>query len=135
MVESPVLPLHVRVAATAGNVGRLRRDTRRWLGEVVADPDAVEDLTLAVSEAVENAVDHAFAGGARSGTISVCAEYRADGGEPATVVLTILDDGRWLPVADPGYRGRGLGLIAACCSSSDIDTGDCGTRVTLTYRL
>lgn len=133
---SGMAPLHEHVVAVPANVGLLRRRARRWLAQVVADPDTVDELTLAVSEAAENAVDHAFAAGRRPGTVTLTAECRPDGGGGrGSVVVTVADDGRWLPVADPGYRGRGLALIMSCSPDTDIHTDDGGTRVTLRHLL
>jgi serine/threonine-protein kinase RsbW len=69
----------------------------------------LEDLRLAISEAVTNAVVHAFRDQARPGTVTVSLAVEA--GESAEV--TIRDDGMGLSRRDdsPGL-GLGLGLIA-----------------------
>lgn len=128
--SAKAVPLRRDAPALPANVGRLRRDLRRWLREVVDDPDTAEDLCLAVSEALENAVDHAFVG-RDAGTVTL--EAYQETTEPPSVVITVGDDGRWQPAADPGHRGRGLALIAGMCRS-DLATGPAGTRVTLRRR-
>lgn len=134
-----VEPLHVQLRAQAAGVGRLRRAVRPWLDAVGVDADTVEDLLLAVSEAVENAVDHAFVDRAR-GTVTVHAQYEpptasATSTTPAAVVLSVVDDGRWRAPTDPGYRGRGLALIAQLCGSHVLEPGPTGTRVTMRHLL
>ena len=130
--SAAVDPLRLRATAGASSVGRLRRGLRPWLVRVVDDADVVEDLLLAVSEAVENAVDHAFVD-RRPGTVTVLAHREAT--EPATVVLSVADDGYWRAPTDPGYRGRGLALIAELCGSHVLEPGPTGTRVTVRHPL
>ena len=117
--------------ATAAQVGAVRREVRRWLAEVVDDADAADDLVLAVSEAVENVVDHAFAGLDRPGTMTVTA--RAEDGE---VVASVGDDGRWQePTTGATSRGRGLAMMESLADSAVVHTGHDGTVVTLVHRL
>ena len=117
--------------ATAAQVGAVRREIRRWLAAVVDDADAADDLVLAVSEAVENVVDHAFAGLDRPGTMTVTA--RVEDGE---VVLSVGDDGRWQePTRGATSRGRGLAMMESLADSAVVHTGHDGTVVTLVHRL
>ena len=122
----PITPLHLRTGATASDVGVLRRGVRRWLAAVIADPDTVDDLVLAVSEALENAVDHAFRD-RETGTMTLTAEL-----SEGTVIIRVADDGRWQArPADAGYRGRGLDLMESLADTAVVETGDQGTAVTL----
>jgi anti-sigma regulatory factor (Ser/Thr protein kinase) len=124
-------PLTVQREATAAQVGAVRREVRRWLAGVVDDPDAADDLVLAVSEAVENVVDHAFTGLDHPGTMTVSA--RVEGGE---VVVSVGDDGRWQePTTDATSRGRGIAMMESLADSAVVDTGRDGTVVTLVHRL
>lgn len=94
-----------------------------------------DDLVLAVSEAVANSVDHAYAGTAEPGGVEVHAEVnrRADG--TWRVVASVTDAGRWRPAAgQPGYRGRGLHLMRACTDEMQITVNDEGTQVVLVSR-
>lgn len=128
---STVRPLLLRTAARPDDIGPTRRGVRRWLGEVLDDPDVVEDLVLAVSEALENAVDHAYVGRTGPpGTVAVEARL-----EDATVVVVVVDDGRWQePAAGPTSRGRGIALMETLADSAVVETAATGTSVTLTHR-
>ncbi len=120
--------LALEAPATAGHVGVLRRAVRGWLAEVV-DDDAVDDLTLAVSEALENAADHGFTGRSQPGTMSVTANVDDHG-----LCIVVSDDGWWRgPRSERHHRGRGLALMGQLTDVSTVRTGTGGTSVTL-YR-
>jgi serine/threonine-protein kinase RsbW len=128
--EIVTAPLTTCAGAFGPNVSLLRRSLRRWLSEVLSDdPDVVDDLTLAASEALENAVDHAFVAAATVGTMSLRA---ADDGHCVTIVIS--DDGHWLPPdPDAGYRGRGIDLMDRLADISRVRPGVGGTSVTLVH--
>ncbi|MEJ2865377.1 ATP-binding protein [Actinomycetospora flava] len=124
-------PLATCTEATSSNVGRLRHALHRWLGEALGDdPDVVDDLTLAASEALENAADHAFVESAAVGTMWLRA---VDDGDRITIVVT--DDGCWQPpaAADAGHRGRGIDLMNRLVDISRVQPGAGGTSVTLVH--
>lgn len=126
--------LHLVVPATPEHVGRLRRAVRRWLRSVLGDEDedAVDNLTLAASEALENAAEHAYAGHDEVGTMTLSAR-RDDTGDRA-VVITVSDTGRWRAPADStGYRGRGLALIGELTDTHEVQPGPTGTTVTFRH--
>jgi serine/threonine-protein kinase RsbW len=124
--------LHLEAPATPAHVGRLRRAVRRWLRSVLGeDEDAVDNLTLAVSEALENAAEHAYAGQDEAGTMTLSAER-----DPAenVVVISVSDTGSWRAPADlTGYRGRGLALIEELAAAHTVQPGPTGTTVTLRH--
>lgn len=127
-----VRPLRVEAPALAPNVGRLRHAVRDWLAAVLDDPDLTDDLAMAVSEALENAADHAFAGRPAAGTMTVLTELCDERG----VVIRILDDGQWrTPAADGGFRGRGIAMMKALAETAVVEPGTVGTAVTLTQSL
>jgi serine/threonine-protein kinase RsbW len=122
--------LHLVVPATPEHVGRLRRAVRRWLRSVLGDEDedAVDNLTLAASEALENAAEHAYAGHDEIGTMTLSA--RRDDAADRAVVTTVSDTGRWRAPADStGYRGRGLALIGELTDTHEVQPGPAGTTV------
>ncbi len=126
--------LHLVVPATPEHVGRLRRAVRRWLRSVLGDDDAdaVDNLTLAASEALENAAEHAYAGHDEVGTMTLSA--RRDDTADRTVVITVSDTGRWRAPADStGYRGRGLALIGELTDTHEVQPGPTGTTVTFRH--
>ncbi len=93
----------------AAEVAGLRRSAVEFaLANGVPDR-VVGDLRLAVSEAVTNAVVHAFRLRAQPGAVTVAVDVRA--GETAEVI--VCDDGMGMsPRSDSPGLGLGLGLIA-----------------------
>jgi anti-sigma regulatory factor (Ser/Thr protein kinase) len=102
------------------------RDYARELG---LDSERVNDLTLAVSEIVANAVVHAYRDGS-DGAITVAAEQWGEG-----MRVEIVDDGMGLsPRTDS--PGAGLGLIIAGNIADRVEINrpeDGGTSVCLTF--
>jgi serine phosphatase RsbU (regulator of sigma subunit)/anti-sigma regulatory factor (Ser/Thr protein kinase) len=108
----------------------MRSRLRAWLAHCRIDSDEAAGVVLAVSEACNNSIEHA---------------YRDNGGGPVKVtsapaehgLLRILveDHGSWRDDAPSADRGRGIGLMEHLMHSTDIQTGLHGTRVTLERRL
>jgi anti-sigma regulatory factor (Ser/Thr protein kinase) len=88
----------------------------------VPDND-IFDLTVAVSEAAANAIEHPI--DPAEPVITIEASL-ADG----AVVVTVRDTGSWRPSTGAGFRGRGLALIGALSELSVVRSGS-GTSVTL----
>ena len=122
-------PLALSVSATAQNATALRRTFRRWVDTVV-DDDTAEDLTLAVYEAVINAVEHAFTGRTAPGSLWLHATVTHD-----QVLITITDDGTWQSPHDPGHRGRGLALLPRLTTHAHVELDSRGTTVRLRHQL
>ncbi|TDQ63321.1 anti-sigma regulatory factor (Ser/Thr protein kinase) [Actinomycetospora succinea] len=126
--------LHLEVPATPAHVGRLRRAVRGWLGRALGDgdADAVDNLTLAVSEALENAAEHAYADRDEPGTMTLSAQR--DARKPGAVVISVSDSGHWrAPTEGNSYRGRGLALIEELADAHTVRPGPTGTTVTLRH--
>ncbi|MEV2240501.1 SpoIIE family protein phosphatase [Micromonospora sp. NPDC049891] len=85
------------------------------------------DLTVAVSEAAANAIEHPVDPVEPVVDVEVRVEDR-------TVVATVCDSGRWRESTGSGFRGRGLSLIRALGDLSVEHTPE-GTRVTLRREL
>jgi anti-anti-sigma factor len=115
-------PLVERVPADPGELAGMRRTVARWAAATALPEEAVEDLQLALGEAMANAVEHAYAGSAPG----LC-EYRVGLGPDGDVEVQVTDFGRWRPPpADKGHRGRGLELISALAEDVAFDRP--GTR-------
>nr|WP_280846177.1 sensor histidine kinase [Neoroseomonas nitratireducens] len=96
------------------------------------DADHADSLTLLVTEAVSNAVQHAFPKG-RPGTITVT--LRSDG---ENAVLIVADDGIGMPQGADRADALGLNLIRGFAShlgGAAAISGDDGTRVSVTFPL
>ncbi|MGC5050679.1 SpoIIE family protein phosphatase [Micromonospora sp. DT48] len=85
------------------------------------------DLTVAVSEAAANAIEHPV--DPVEPVIDI--EVRVEG---RTVVATVRDSGRWRQSTGSGFRGRGLSLIRAL-GDLTVEHSPQGTEVTLRREL
>jgi serine phosphatase RsbU (regulator of sigma subunit)/anti-sigma regulatory factor (Ser/Thr protein kinase) len=112
-------------AALAG----LRRLIGRWLGAQGIGESDVFAITLAVSEAAANAIEHAYGG--REATFALRCTYDRAGGE---VVVKVTDTGRWRE-SHPYGRGRGLVIMRSLVDDVSLDRGESGTTVTLSKRI
>ena len=120
----------VELPADPAALRGLRRSLRAWLAHRGIDSDEAAGVVLAVSEACNNAIEHA---------------YRDNGGGPVKVSLApaedgmlrivVEDHGTWRHDAPSADRGRGIGLMEQLMHSTDIQTGPQGTRVTLERRV
>jgi len=113
----------LRLAADPTRLSVLRRRLDDFLtGHGVPESD-VFDLTVAVSEAAANAIEHPVDPLEELITVEATIEEDA-------VLVTVRDTGSWRPVAEGGFRGRGLALIGALTELS-VARGPEGTAVTL----
>jgi signal transduction histidine kinase/DNA-binding response OmpR family regulator len=85
------------------------------------------DLTVAVSEAAANAIEHPVEPAEPVITIEASIDDRV-------VSVTVTDTGSWKPADSAGFRGRGLALIGALAELSVARTED-GTSLTLRRRF
>lgn len=106
------------------------RQALRSLGETVAaDLEALEDAELAVTEAMANAVEHAYE--RDDGRVNVT----LDPGE-STLTVVVSDDGQGMP-EDPARRegrGYGLSMIEAIAERMEVRGTD-GTDVEMTFAM
>jgi anti-sigma regulatory factor (Ser/Thr protein kinase) len=116
--------------AEPASVPRARHALRDFAIGVQADPDLVDAICMASSEALTNAVVHAYRGG--SGNVYVRAAVVDD-----ELRIIVADDGFGLePRADRPGLGLGLGLIAQL--TSDLSIGSepgGGTEVRMSFKL
>jgi anti-sigma regulatory factor (Ser/Thr protein kinase) len=120
--------LEARLVARPEELAGLRRRVRGWMAAVEVPDDVAADLLVALSEAATNAVLHAYPEHA-PGPVRVKAERLGD-----AVVLTIEDDGRWRARGER-HDGRGLGIIDALATRSEIERRPDGTRVVIRRAL
>jgi serine/threonine-protein kinase RsbW len=102
----------------------LRDDLRAWLtGNAVLGHDR-DALVFACSEAVTNAIEHAYRDVA-AGLVWVSATMGSDG-----VLLRVTDHGSWRPPGEVEDRGRGLLLLDRLMDDLEVDHA-AGTTVTM----
>jgi|EndMetStandDraft_2_1072991.scaffolds.fasta_scaffold134506_2 anti-sigma regulatory factor (Ser/Thr protein kinase) len=122
------------VVADAVNVVRLREELEQWLrSQFVLDTLRLNDLVLAVNEALANVAEFAYRHAPRIGAVELRAEY-----DRATSILTITvaDNGTWRGTnerEDKRTRGRGIPLMEALSDEVGIDAGDHGTTVCMKF--
>lgn len=120
--------LALRFPADPREVAPVRHQLREWLQDSGFTEDEAIDLVLAVSEAVNNSVEHAYPGPAR-GTVEVSARIGDDG----AVHVDVTDHGQWrVPPPALTTRGRGLLLMRESVDEVEIDRSANGTTVRLT---
>jgi serine/threonine-protein kinase RsbW len=118
-------------AANPVGAAALRTAFHHWVEQRRAlSVEQLSDITLAVNEALANAVEHAYVGATQPGPVDLHAQYEPRSGD---LVVTIRDHGTWRePIPDPRHlRGRGIPLIRALTNSSTIESDNNGTRVEL----
>jgi serine phosphatase RsbU (regulator of sigma subunit)/anti-sigma regulatory factor (Ser/Thr protein kinase) len=118
----------VELPAEPSVLSGMRRRLRGWLHRRGYDDEEASEILLAVSEACNNAVEHAYEGG--HGTVRVRAQAVGDWLE-----VVVEDRGRWRD-AEPGDdRGRGIMLIRRLMDSTEYESDHRGTRAVLRRRL
>jgi anti-sigma regulatory factor (Ser/Thr protein kinase) len=118
------------LAATPISVTTSRHRLARWLQTLPLSADQRDEILLAVSEAVTNAIEHG-SGCDESKRVSIRASVRD------RVTVTVKDTGRWIPVdhasAARKHRGRGLILIRELADDVDIVGTSAGTEITMRF--
>ncbi|MBV9818331.1 MAG: ATP-binding protein [Solirubrobacterales bacterium] len=112
--------LSITYEARAESIGAARAAVADFAGAMGASADQLEAIRLVVSEAVTNAVLHAYRGG--PGVIEVTAARTGH-----ELWIRISDEGGGLhPAADRRGLGLGLGLIARLADHLSVLPRSCG---------
>jgi anti-sigma regulatory factor (Ser/Thr protein kinase) len=120
--------LDVDLPAEPQSASRARRAVLDALKGIAVDRDAVG---VVVSEAVTNAVLHAYRDRERPGHVHVSASLEADG-----VEVCVADDGLGLrPRSDSPGVGLGMPLIADLADRVEISPRGPGTRIAAHFML
>jgi serine phosphatase RsbU (regulator of sigma subunit)/anti-sigma regulatory factor (Ser/Thr protein kinase)/anti-anti-sigma regulatory factor len=129
--RTPPQPLHMTVDATIQAARVVRSRLRQWLGEIGADASDISDIVHAISEFVENSIEHGYSTEV-SGDVVVEATLTGDGNLRAAVS----DRGHWKDYREGSRgRGRGLAMAEALVSESHVSHGAGGTTATVVHRL
>jgi anti-sigma regulatory factor (Ser/Thr protein kinase) len=123
--------LALAAEATPRNVRQLRVRFQQWLRTLGAPAALVDDLTLAVYEALANVVEHAYQPEDPHPVMRLQAQLDRD-----QLLITIIDHGCWrTPPSKPGYRGRGLAVMRSLTTELDLRSTTHGTTVQLRVAL
>ena len=122
------LPATWRLPAISGSVPRLRRRLLKAISGRGFDEDAVG---LAVTEALTNAVRHAYLG--LQGPVTLSVRQSAD-----RLIVVVADEGigaRSFTARSGSDRSTGMGLplLHELCASLRVDPGTSGTTVTMAF--
>ncbi len=123
----------VRHVAELADLRAVRHDLRTWLETEQVPEPVVDDLVLACSEVLANALEH---GGRDRPSIHVALDAElAATPSGLEVVIRVVDDGAWHePERSSEERGRGLRIVGALVDDVVI-TREQGTDVTLRRRV
>ncbi len=119
--------LDLRVSADPQLLFRVRRELRRWLVAKGASENDLAEVTIAVSEACANAVEHAYS--PLPGWFEVHGVTEGD-----ELTISVRDGGRWRAPRGTN-RGRGLNVIEAAMDAVELKRTEDGTEVTMRRRL
>ncbi len=120
--------ISLRLPAEPDALVGLRRRLARFLHSAGATEAESYEITLAISEACGNAIEHAYGPGDASFQVEVALE----GDE---LVASVRDSGSWRKSRGAGHRGRGLKIIEGIMDSSDVVRDERGTIVHMRRRL
>lgn len=113
-------PLQLAVPADPVTPSVVRQRVREWLAAWSWPRDLLDDIVLAVSEAVSNAVEHAYLGQS-PGMVEVCGGIEMTSDCWHHVMIIVRDHGRWRsPPSHHENRRRGIPLMRAYMESVTI---------------
>ena len=127
--------------ADAGQSPRIRDDLRRWMDASGVAEDVAHGVVLAVSEAIDNVVAHAYPSGGTTGAATIDLTMYLDEDD---VVVTVADHGHWAEptstdlehdaTGHPATHGRGIILMNTHVDEVAIRHDREGTSVLLRSR-
>ena len=127
------MALDLRLRASVHSVPSARHHMARWLDALSLPDEVVDDMALAVTELVTNAVEASPDGG----EVVVRATYH-----PPDLCLEVVDEGPGFHLHDPpenpgaeAIRGRGLPIVRALVDLVEVERDGRRTKVTATRRL
>ena len=122
---------HERRAARPECVGPLRTAIDEFAAAGGASRSQRDDIAIAVSEALNNAVLHAYAGRDTPGIVAVDAWMSA-----RSLDVVVCDEGAgMLPRTGPGGMGLGLALMVRLTRRLAIEETEQGMRVRMTFAI
>jgi serine phosphatase RsbU (regulator of sigma subunit)/anti-sigma regulatory factor (Ser/Thr protein kinase) len=116
-----------RLSGEVEDLRAIRRDLSVWLHSSGAGDELASDVVLGVGEALANAIEHSD-----SAPFAAELEVTIQGEQ---FVCVVRDEGPWQERRRDPSRGRGLSIMRAVADTCDVDRGDAGTTVTMTFYL
>jgi anti-sigma regulatory factor (Ser/Thr protein kinase)/GAF domain-containing protein len=121
--DADLLAFEVEIPSDPRMLRGVRRRLEGWLVGRGLEHDDVVDVVLAVSEACNNAIEHAYRDG-HAGPVEVSVTKDAD-----MLRIAVEDHGAWREQKKRDERGRGLMLIEHLMDTMNVQTGLHGTRI------
>ena len=123
--------LHQQLPARPQSIGRLRHAVAEFADSSGASAGQCANIALAVSEALSNAVIHAYIGDDQPGAVAVNVQMHA-----RRLEVVVCDAGSGMrPRVDSPGAGLGLPLIARLTEQLDISDAMPGTCVRMTFAI
>lgn len=128
------------VAADWVSPSLARGHIRRWLGDLRWPQRRIDEMVLAVSEAVSNSIEHGYGltvdhPGPSADLVEIDGRISVDGSGFSRAVVTVTDHGTWrTPDPGPSTRGRGTLLARACTDELRTEHRQDGTTVIMRSR-
>jgi serine/threonine-protein kinase RsbW len=108
----------------------VRERFRRWLGALCWPPREVDDVVMAVNEAVTSAVEHTHPS-AVGAEVRVAARQYAEPSGERRVLVAVAGGELWTPEPDD-FEGPGLVMIHACMDAVEVTREADGVTMLLT---
>lgn len=119
--------LDLHLPADPKILSEIRLVLRRWLRHHGANDSETLEITLAVSEACTNAIEHAYSPAPAQFTVRATALDEL-------LTFTVADAGSWR--APRGRdRGRGLTIIRAAMDEVEVNSSDTGTEIIMQRKI
>jgi serine phosphatase RsbU (regulator of sigma subunit)/anti-sigma regulatory factor (Ser/Thr protein kinase) len=137
--DTPVPPLTLERLAVRDSLAPMREAFTGWLDSFGPVEDDRQSLKMAVSEAITNAIEHAYPPG-RPGPVRLVASMLPDG----FLEVNVADRGRWREPGTADDRGHGLLVIGQLADEMEVrhpprgaaePSGARGTTVMIRHRL
>ncbi len=128
----PSAAFSIELPARPDILATLRRRLRSWLARIEFDDESAGEILLAVCEAVNNSIEHAYetnGNGAASGTVFLTATA-----DEEKLHVEVTDRGCWLVAEPRDERGRGFHLMKGLMDLVEVDAGAAGTKIVLERR-
>jgi anti-sigma regulatory factor (Ser/Thr protein kinase) len=122
--------LFERLPACPQSIGPLRRAVVQFASGCGASDRQCEDIAVAVSEAMNNVVEHAYVGRETPGIVAVEAS-----GHGSVLVVVVCDEGIGIRARDIRGVGIGLQLIFRLTERVEFVDTMAGARVSMTFRI
>ncbi|HEY5054463.1 MAG TPA: ATP-binding protein [Solirubrobacterales bacterium] len=127
---APAAPsLDISVPATAAVIADLRHQASDFARRLGAAPEVVDNVALAVSEAVTNVVKHGYER-EHPGTVTLAAST-SDG----LLEIRVSDDGLGFREKESDGLGLGLAIIAQVSAEFDVSQSHEGTELRMRFAL